>query len=54
MSENKKAASGAGNTTDSKANQPMASVAQQGSKVKQRIMLLLEEEEVKKNAVHSG
>jgi len=40
MSENKKAASGAANTTDSKANQPMASVAQQGSKVKQRIMLL--------------
>mgnify|MGYP000939934611 FL=1 len=28
MSENKKAASGAANTTDSKANQPMASVAQ--------------------------
>lgn len=40
MSENKKAASGAGNTTDSEANQAMASVAQQGSKVKQRIMLL--------------
>ena len=40
MSENKKAASGAGSTTDSEANQAMASVAQQGSKVKQRIMLL--------------
>lgn len=40
MSENKKAASGAGNTTDSKSNNSMASVAQPGGKVKQRIMLL--------------
>jgi|GEM_PF-2206079 len=38
--ENKKAASGAGNATGSKTISSMASVAQQGSKVKQRIMLL--------------
>lgn len=34
MSENKKAASGAGNTTDSRTEQSTASVAQQGSEVK--------------------
>ena len=38
--ENKKATCGVGSTTGSKSNQAMASVAQQGSKVKQRIMLL--------------
>ena len=40
MSENKKAASGAGNTTDSMTKSSIGSVAQQGSKVKQQIMLL--------------
>lgn len=40
MSENKKATCGVGNTTGSIANQAVDSVAQQGSKVKQRIMLL--------------
>lgn len=34
MQDNKKAASGAGNTTDSKANQSIDSVAQQGNEVK--------------------
>ena len=40
MEDIKKAASGAGNTTDSKSNQSTKSVAQQSSEVKRRILLL--------------
>ncbi|HBC29949.1 MAG TPA: hypothetical protein DC024_01705 [Clostridiales bacterium] len=40
MQENKKAASDAANTTGSKGTNFIASVAQQGGEVKQRIMLL--------------
>jgi len=40
MQDNKKAASGATNTTDSMTKSSIDSVAQQGSEVKQRMMLL--------------